>query len=171
MSCVICGSLRILSMKNMMTVCIHIMDYCGHIFLMFRLICGWICWEQGCWWDDRIDENEVVGELTENKTKLNHSRNTSKYDTSLDLSIALRKGRWSCTKYSMSKYVSYEYLLPRFRAFTASLDFTTIPKSIHLGLECLKWKVAVMEEMRALEKNKTYDLCTPPKGHKTVGWK
>ena len=28
-----------------------------------------------------------------------------------------------------------------------------------------------MEEMRALEKNKTWDLCTLPKKHKTVGCK
>ena len=26
-----------------------------------------------------------------------------------------------------------------------------------------------MEEMRALEKNKTWELCTLPKGHKSVG--
>ncbi|KAA0054606.1 reverse transcriptase [Cucumis melo var. makuwa] len=47
-----------------------------------------------------------------------------------------------------------------------SLDFTTIPKSIHLALECPEWKAVVMEEMRALEKNKTWDLCTLPKGDK-----
>ncbi|TYK14850.1 reverse transcriptase [Cucumis melo var. makuwa] len=56
------------------------------------------------------------------------------------------------------------------RAFTASLDSITIPKNIHLTLECLEWKVAVMEELRAQEKNKTWDLCTL-KGLKTVGCK
>ncbi|KAA0032653.1 Beta-galactosidase [Cucumis melo var. makuwa] len=43
----------------------------------------------------------------------------------------------------------------QFRAFTVNLDSTTIPKNIHLALECPKWKTAIMEEMRALEKNKT----------------
>ncbi|KAA0031796.1 reverse transcriptase [Cucumis melo var. makuwa] len=36
---------------------------------------------------------------------------------------------------------------------------------------CHEWKTAVMEETRALEKNKTWDLCTLPKGHKIVGCK
>ncbi|KAA0048287.1 Cysteine-rich RLK (receptor-like protein kinase) 8 [Cucumis melo var. makuwa] len=75
----------------------------------------------------------------------NHSGITSKYDPSLDLPIALKKD--------------------------TSLDSNTIPKSIHLALECPKWKVAIMEEMKAPEKNKTWELCTLSKGHKTVGSK
>ena len=43
-----------------------------------------------------------------------------------------------------------------------------MPKSIHLALECSKWKFADMEEMRSLEKNKPWDLCTLSKGHKIV---
>ncbi|KAL4034485.1 hypothetical protein IC575_003132 [Cucumis melo] len=121
--------------------------------------------------EDRIDENEVVTEHNENETKSNHSGNTSKHDPSLDLPIALRKGTRSCTKHSISNYVPYENLSPQFKTFIACLDSTTIPKSIHLALECLKWKAAVMEEMRAQEKNKTWDPCTLPKGHKTIGCK
>ncbi|KAA0025434.1 putative mitochondrial protein [Cucumis melo var. makuwa] len=41
--------------------------------------------------EDRIDENEVVVEHTENETKLNNYENTRKYDPSLDLPIALKK--------------------------------------------------------------------------------
>ncbi|TYK14441.1 TMV resistance protein N [Cucumis melo var. makuwa] len=41
--------------------------------------------------EDRIDENEVAAKHTENETKSNNSRNTSKYDPSLDLPITLRK--------------------------------------------------------------------------------
>ena len=52
---------------------------------------------------------------------------------------------------------------------TASLESTTVPKNIHLALECPKWKVVVMEEMRTLEKNKTWELCALPMGHKTIG--
>ena len=42
--------------------------------------------------------------------------------------------------------VSYENLSPKFRAFISSLDFTVIPKNIHIALAL-------------------------PKGHKTVGCK
>ncbi|KAA0048512.1 Retrovirus-related Pol polyprotein from transposon 297 family [Cucumis melo var. makuwa] len=58
-----------------------------------------------------------------------------------------------------------------FRAFTASLDSTIIPKNIYTALECPEWKNAVMEEMKALEKNRTWEICALPKGHKTVGCK
>ena len=56
--------------------------------------------------EDKIDENEVVAEHTESETKSDHSRNTNKYDPSLDLPIALSKGTRSCTKHSISNYVS-----------------------------------------------------------------
>ncbi|KAA0047030.1 putative mitochondrial protein [Cucumis melo var. makuwa] len=64
-----------------------------------------------------------------------------------------------------------ENLSPQFRAFTASLDSTTIQKNIYIALECPKWKNAVMEEMKALEKNNTWEICALPKGHKPVGCK
>ena len=105
--------------------------------------------------EERIDDSKVVAKHTEKETKSNHFGNTSKCDPSLDLPIALRKGTRSCTKHSISNYVSYDNLLLQFRAFTVNLDSTTIPKSIHLPSEYPKWKVAIMEEMRALEKNKT----------------
>ncbi|KAA0045027.1 Beta-galactosidase [Cucumis melo var. makuwa] len=56
-------------------------------------------------------------------------------------------------------------------AFTASLDSTTIPKNIYIALECPEWKNAVMEDMKALEKNNTWEICALPKGHKPVGSK
>ncbi|TYK10665.1 Beta-galactosidase [Cucumis melo var. makuwa] len=58
-----------------------------------------------------------------------------------------------------------------FRAFTASLDSTIISKNIYTALECPEWKNVVMEEMKALEKNRTWEISALPKGHKTVGCK
>ena len=46
-----------------------------------------------------------------------------------------------------------------------------IPKNIHIALECPEWKTAIVEEMKALEKNKIWEICTLPKGHKIVGYK
>ncbi|KAA0026222.1 Cysteine-rich RLK (receptor-like protein kinase) 8 [Cucumis melo var. makuwa] len=70
----------------------------------------------------------------------------------------------SCTKHSISNYVSYENLSPQFRAFTANLDSTTIPKNIYIALECPEWKNAFMEGMKAFEKNNTWEICALPKG-------
>ncbi|KAL4038503.1 hypothetical protein IC575_002124 [Cucumis melo] len=117
------------------------------------------------------DENEVIIKTSNNEAEQGHTGKLDKHAPSLDLPIALRKGTRSCTKHSISNYVSYENLSPQFRAFTASLDSTTIPKDIHIALECPEWKNDVMEEMKALEKNNTWEICALPKGHKPVGCK
>lgn len=93
--------------------------------------------------------------------------------SNLDAPIALRKGTRECTKYPLypiSNFVSYHKLSPTFRAFSASITEDEIPKSIHDALVILRWKEAVLEEMKALEKNKTWDLTLLPK-RKTSGRK
>ena len=71
--------------------------------------------------EDTIDENEVIAESTHNETKQDHLENIRKYDSSIDLPIVLRKGTRSCTKHSISNYVSYENLSPQFKAFIVVL--------------------------------------------------
>ena len=73
---------------------------------------------------------------------------------SLDMPITLRKCARTCTKHSMCNYMSYSNLSPKFRAF-ASLDTTIIPKNIREATKSPEWKMVVMEEMGAFEKNKT----------------
>ncbi|RVW68568.1 Retrovirus-related Pol polyprotein from transposon RE1 [Vitis vinifera] len=46
-----------------------------------------------------------------------------------------------------------------------------IPKNIKEALEIPKWKEAVMEKIRALEKNGTWEVMTLPRGKKPVGCK
>ncbi|KAL0560093.1 hypothetical protein IC582_000487 [Cucumis melo] len=120
---------------------------------------------------NRDDETEVRIETSNDEAEQGHTRKLDEYDPSLDIPIALRKGTRSCTKHPICNYVSYDNLSPQFRAFTTSLDSTIIPKNIYTALECPEWKNAVMEEMKALEKNRTWEICALPKGHKTVGCK
>ncbi|XP_038886883.1 uncharacterized protein LOC120077090 [Benincasa hispida] len=77
------------------------------------------------------------------------------HDASLDLPIALRKGTRSCTKFPMHSYMTYSNLSPEFKALTTSLDTVMVLSNIHVAMETPEWKAAVMEEMRALEKNET----------------
>ena len=120
---------------------------------------------------DSGDEIEVRIETCNNEAEQDHTGKSDEYDSSLDIPIAPSRGTRSCTKHPICNYVSYDNLSPQFRAFTASLDSTIIPKDIYTALKCPEWKNAVMEEMKALEKNSTWDICTLPKGHKTVGSK
>ncbi|KAL4018221.1 hypothetical protein IC575_021811 [Cucumis melo] len=117
------------------------------------------------------DEIEVRIETNNNEAEQGHTRKLDEYDPSLDIPIALRKGTMSCTKHLICNYVFYGNLSPQFKAFTASLDSTIIPKNIYTTLERPEWKNAVMEEMKALEKNRIWKICALPKGHKTVGCK
>ncbi|KAA0035768.1 reverse transcriptase [Cucumis melo var. makuwa] len=97
--------------------------------------------------------------------------NVEEKDTGDETEVRTETSNMKLNRHSISNYGSYENLSPQFRAFTASLDSTTIPKNIHIALECLEWKNAVMEEMKALEKNNIWKICALPKGHKPLGCK
>ena len=71
----------------------------------------------------------------------------------------------------MSNFVSYKNLSPSFSAFTTHLSLVEIPKTVQEALQVPKWKEAVLEEMRALEKNRTWDLVELPREKRTVGCK
>ena len=88
-------------------------------------------------------------------------------DSSIDLPIALRKEARSTTgkplvkygfEHDISNYVSYESLSPAYRAFIASLQSTYIPRDWREAKQDPKWREATMEGLRALEKNKTWDI-------------
>ena len=91
--------------------------------------------------------------------------------TDLDVPIAIRKGVWSCTTHPIAKYLSYHRLSDNYKAFTSKISHLFIPRTIHEALEHPDWKPAVMEEINALNKNKTWEIVDLPVGKKTVGCK
>ena len=84
------------------------------------------------------NEIEVRTKTNNNEVEQGHTGKLDEYDPSFDILIALTKGTRFCTKHLICNYVFYDNLFPQFKAFTANLDSTTIPKSIHLALECSK---------------------------------
>ncbi|CAJ2657582.1 unnamed protein product [Trifolium pratense] len=89
----------------------------------------------------------------------------------IDDPVAVRKPVRSCTKHPLSNFISYSKLSSSFSAFTSKLSSVEIPKNVQVALEVPKWREAVLEEMKALEKNKTWSVMTLPDGKKTVGCK
>jgi len=97
-----------------------------------------------------------------------------------DLPIALRKStrinagvprpRYGFED-DISNYVSYASLSPSYKSFLASLQLVQIPKDWKEAKHNPKWKEAMLEELAALEKNKTWDLVPLPIGKKVVGCK
>ena len=67
--------------------------------------------------------------------------------------------------------MSYNALSSKCCAFTTNLDRIQIPKNVQEALEIPEWREAVMEEIRALEKNGTWEVMTLPRGKKPVGCK
>ena len=89
----------------------------------------------------------------------------------IDVPIALRKGVRDCTKHPISHFVSYNALSPTYRAFTSSVSSVSVPSNVSDALNQSQWKKAMMEEMEALEKNRTWDIVPLPRGKKPVGCK
>ncbi|XP_057495256.1 retrovirus-related Pol polyprotein from transposon TNT 1-94 isoform X3 [Actinidia eriantha] len=94
----------------------------------------------------------------------------SEYDD-LDEPIATRKGVRSCTQHPISKFVSYSRLSPSHNVFVSKIASVFVPNNVQEALTDPKWKHAMLEEMKALHKNNTWEVVEIPKGHKTVGCK
>ena len=89
----------------------------------------------------------------------------------LSVPIALRNGRRMCTKHPINDFIEYSNLSPSFKAFTISLDSVAIPRNVYQALQDENWKMAIIEEMAALEKNGTWEIMDLPEGKKAVGSK
>ncbi|KAL3537870.1 hypothetical protein ACH5RR_001236 [Cinchona calisaya] len=91
-------------------------------------------------------------------------------DPSLDLPIALRKGKRQCS-HLISSFASYEHLSPSLRCFIASLDSVSVPNNLPEALAHPGWRTAMEEEMMALDNNGTWDLVHLPANKEAIGCK
>jgi transposase InsO family protein len=87
----------------------------------------------------------------------------------LDLLIAIRKGKRTCTEHPISNCVSFDHLSPSFKAFSLLLSSLVVPKSYREALSHPGWRKAMEEEIHALELNHTWDLIPKPAGTSIVG--
>uniref|UniRef100_A0A2N9H2N5 Uncharacterized protein n=1 Tax=Fagus sylvatica TaxID=28930 RepID=A0A2N9H2N5_FAGSY len=87
----------------------------------------------------------------------------------LDLPIAIRKGKHTCTEHPISNCVFFDHLSPSFKAFSLSLSSLVVPKSYREALSHPGWCKAMEEEMHALKLNHTWDLIPKPTGTSIVG--
>ena len=71
-------------------------------------------------------------------------------------------------KFPMSHYVSNHNLSKSNMSFVNQLFAVSIPNSVQEALADPRWKAAMNEEMKSLEKNKTWELVDPPSGKKPV---
>ncbi|RVW13780.1 Retrovirus-related Pol polyprotein from transposon RE1 [Vitis vinifera] len=72
-------------------------------------------------------------------------------------------------KYPMSNYVSTHHLFESNKSFVNQLSTVAIPNSVQEALADPRWKAAMNEEMKSLQKNETWELVECPPGKKPVG--
>ncbi|RVW97617.1 Retrovirus-related Pol polyprotein from transposon TNT 1-94 [Vitis vinifera] len=72
-------------------------------------------------------------------------------------------------KYPMSNYVSNHRLSELNKSFVNQLSTVAIPNSVQEGLADPRWKAAMNEEMKSLQKNETWELVECPTGKKPIG--
>ena len=89
----------------------------------------------------------------------------------MSLPIAQRKGVRSCTHHPVSNFVSHQHLSSPYRSFVSKLSSLFVPRNLQEALGDPKWRTAMPEEMKALHKNKTWDLVKLPNEKKVVGCK
>lgn len=74
----------------------------------------------------------------------------------------------NCVHYPVSNYVSYHRLSKSHLVFTFQLSSASLPKSFQEAIEDPKWKSAMVEEMKAIQKNATWDMVNRPRKKRTV---
>ena len=72
-------------------------------------------------------------------------------------------------KYPMSNYVSNHHLSESNKSFVNQLSTVAIPNSVQEALADPRWKAAMNEEMKSLQKNETWERVECPLGKKPVG--
>ncbi|RVW92866.1 Retrovirus-related Pol polyprotein from transposon RE1 [Vitis vinifera] len=72
-------------------------------------------------------------------------------------------------KYLMSNYVSNHRLSKSNKSFVNQLSTVVIPNSMQEALVDPRWKAAMNEEMKSLQKNETWELVECPPRKKPVG--
>ncbi|WJZ80509.1 hypothetical protein VitviT2T_000424 [Vitis vinifera] len=72
-------------------------------------------------------------------------------------------------KYPMSNYVSNHRLSESNKSFVNQLSTVAIPNSVQKALADPRWKAAMNEEMKSLQKNETWELVECPPRKKPVG--
>lgn len=110
-----------------------------------------------------MEDEDQSGNTQPNSNHIPNSDPIFELDKTSEMLIALRKDTRTSTKYPMYNFLSYQSLFPSFQAFTLKLSCVVIPKNIQEALEVPKWREIVLEEMRALEKNETWEMVDPLK--------
>ena len=95
--------------------------------------------------------------------RLPHRRNRGIPKPTYELELSTK------VKYHMSNYVSNHRFSKSNKSFLNQLSIVAIPNSVQEALVDPRWKTAMNEEMKSLQKNEIRELVECPPGKKPVG--
>ncbi|PRQ42655.1 putative RNA-directed DNA polymerase [Rosa chinensis] len=72
-------------------------------------------------------------------------------------------------KYPIANHVSTHRLSESYALTVNQLSTVAIPRTVQEALDDPKWRIAMNEEMEALQKNDTWEIAPLPQGKKTIG--
>ncbi|KAL6277717.1 hypothetical protein ACE6H2_021318 [Prunus campanulata] len=115
------------------------------------------------------ETNDVLGNLNNN-----FESQPSKYQLPVRTNRGKPKPQYTAdlnakAKYPISNHVSTHRLSKSYESFLYHVSIVSIPRQLQDALADAKWTEAMAEEMRALQKNQTWDVVHLPPGKKTVG--
>ena len=73
------------------------------------------------------------------------------------------------TPYPLSSYLTFSKLTNDYKVFITTLQNEYIPKTSDEAIKIPHWKLAMEEELRALEVNQTWDIVNLPPMKKSIG--
>ena len=73
------------------------------------------------------------------------------------------------SKYSIASFISANNMSNETKVFMGKVSSEHVPRNIEEAILNEHWKIAVYDEMKALQNNNTWELTTLPDGKKTVG--
>ncbi|KAL5758013.1 hypothetical protein ACOSP7_020624 [Xanthoceras sorbifolium] len=112
--------------------------------------------------------------LSDPSTSPDTNQTSEEVPSDTEIPIALRRPVRMCRErplYPLSKYISYEGLSSSYKTFAHNISLVSVPANIQEAMSIPEWKNAVLEELGALQRNKTWDITELPKGKQAVGCK
>ncbi|KAL5754015.1 hypothetical protein ACOSP7_022235 [Xanthoceras sorbifolium] len=112
--------------------------------------------------------------LSDPSTSPDTNQTSEEVPSDTEIPIALRRPVRMCRDrplYPLSNYISYKGLSSSYKTFAHNISLVSVPANIQEAISIPEWKNAVMEELGALQRNKTWDITELPKDKQAVGCK
>lgn len=91
------------------------------------------------------------------------------YLDDMNVHIVIHKGVRSSMQHYTSKFVSLSHLSPSICSFSSSASSILVTRNVSQALSQPQWKTTMKEEMKEIEKNRTWEMVNLLQGKESIG--